>query len=239
VLTKFKNYLNGLDDYKGKVSQNRPCVTIELSNKNFDVLPSFSEIGGGYSIPNDDLTGWVYANPEQLTSNLDAVHRQRNYKVKPTIKAVKSWNRDLGKLMPSYHIEETTISIFQLYDCTNYEQTIRCWFENAENYLQQSKFKSENDFTTFKKKLSKAKDKLKEAKEKYDNDDENGAKLIWKEVFGKEFPTVDAEEAKIIAKSLTAGTLRVGSTGLLSSTVGATINASKGFFGDHGTRTKI
>ena len=44
VLTKFKNYLNSLNDYKDKVKQDRPCVTVVLSDKNFDVLPLHSFI---------------------------------------------------------------------------------------------------------------------------------------------------------------------------------------------------
>ncbi|MEJ0104728.1 MAG: nucleotidyltransferase [Bacteroidota bacterium] len=84
VLTKIKNYLNDQPDYKDKVSQDRPCVTVKLSDKNFDVLPSFEEFGGGYLIPNHDLKSWTYSYPEQLTTNLDNIHRQRNYKIKPT-----------------------------------------------------------------------------------------------------------------------------------------------------------
>ncbi|MBI2285161.1 MAG: hypothetical protein HYU71_15725 [Bacteroidetes bacterium] len=237
VLTKLKNYLNGLTDYEGTVSQDRPCVTIRLSDKDFDVLPSFRDFGGGYLIPNYDLSSWIYANPELLTTNLDSVNRLRNYKVKPTIKAVKYWNRDIGKLIPSYHIEEVAISIFQMHDGKNQEEMIRCWFENAVYYLRQSKFKSENDYTTAIKKIEKTRKKLKDAKGKYDNDDEAGAKLIWKEVFGKEFPAVDAEEVKNFTKSLAAGTMRVGATGLLSETAGSSIRPSKGYFGDHETKT--
>ena len=67
VLTKFKNFLNGLNDYKGKVKQDRPCITIELSNKSFDILPSFEQTTGGYLIPNYDLKSWTYSYPERLS----------------------------------------------------------------------------------------------------------------------------------------------------------------------------
>jgi hypothetical protein len=187
VLTKIKTYLNDQPDYKDKVSQDRPCVTVKLSDKNFDVLPSFEELGGGYLIPNYDLKSWTYSYPEQLTKNLDNIHRERNYKVKPTIKAVKYWNREKGKLIPSYHIEEAAISIFTLYDFTNFEQSIRIWFNNAEYYLLSNKFKSNDDYTTSIKRIKKVKDKLNEAKEKYDDGKEDEAIQIWKDIFGKEF----------------------------------------------------
>lgn len=69
VLTKFKNYLDGLPDYKDKVSQDRPCVTIELSKLKIDVLPALSEYGALH-IPNESLTGWIFTDPKTHTSCL-------------------------------------------------------------------------------------------------------------------------------------------------------------------------
>jgi len=232
VLTKIKKYLNELSEYEGKVTQDRPCVTVKLSDKNFDVLPSFEEFGGGYLISNYDLKSWTYSYPEQLTKNLDDIHRLRDYKVKPTIKAVKYWNREKGKLIPSYHIEEAAINIFQLNDFTNFEQAIRIWFNNAEYNLYSNKFKSNDDYTTAINRIKKAKDKLNDAKKKYDEDKEDEAKEIWKDIFGKEFPSVDFEEAKNFSTSLSEGNLKISSSGILSTVVGMAISSSKGFFGD-------
>lgn len=241
VLTKFKNYLNGLDDYKDKVSQSRPCVTIELSNKDFDVLPSFEQTGGGYLIPNYDLKSWTYSYPEQLTTDLDSVHRNRSYKVKPTIKAVKYWNRENSGLIPSYHIEEVAITIFQVNEFTNYETSIRLWFSNAEYYLQYSKFKSSDDHTKALNKVKKVKDKLKEAKDHYDKGEEKEAQEIWKKIFDMEFPTVEnvEEEAKAFSNSLSSGSLKIASTGVISTSAGYQVRSSSGFFGDVSGETSI
>ena len=232
VLTKIKNYLNSLGDYKGKIKQDRPCVTIKLSDKNFDVLPAFEQSGGGYLIPNYDLKSWTFSYPEQLTTDLDNIHRQRNYKLKPTVKVVKYWNREIGKLIPSYHIEEAAISIFQLISFTNYEESIRIWFNNAQYYLQNSKFKSSDDYETVIKGIKTVKEKLNDAQAKYEDGKEDEARDIWKEIFGKEFPCVEVEEANNFSKSLSEGTLRIDSSGTLSTSVGMVIGASKGFFGD-------
>lgn len=232
VLSKFKNFLNSVNDYKDKVKQDRPCVTIELSNKSFDVLPSFEEIGGGYSIPNYDLKSWIYSYPEQLTKNLDSVHKNRDYKVKQVIKAVKYWNRENNKLIPSFHIEEVAINIFLLNSFKNFEEGIRLWYNNAESYLLSMKFKSNDDYTSALNKIKKAKDKLNEAKNLYDENKEAEAIKIWKDVFGQEFPTADIEEAKTFSKSLSEGSLKIAGTGMLSTTVGKVIPASKGFYGE-------
>lgn len=232
VLTKFKNYLNDVADYKDKVSQDRPCVTIRLSDKDFDVLPSFAQTGGGYLMPNYDLQSWTYTYPEKLTEDLDSIHRNRGYKVKPTIKAVKYWNREHDKYIPSYHVEEVAISIFQLSAITNYEHAIRKWFNSAEYYLDVNKFKSKDQYDTAVARVRKVKDKLNDAFKKYEDNKEDEAKEIWKEVFGKEFPSVYAEEAKNYSKAMSEGSLRSTATGTLSTAAGTVMAASKGFFGD-------
>jgi hypothetical protein len=232
VLTKLKNYLNDQDDYKDKVSQDRPCVTVKLSDKNFDILPSFEQTGGGYLIPNYDLESWTFSYPEQLSSNLDNIHKERDYKVKPTIKAIKYWNQENGKQIPSYHIEEAAINIFQLHSFTNFEQSIRIWFNNAEYNLYSNKFKSNDQYTASINRIKRVKDKLNDAKEKYDNGKEDEATQIWKDIFGKEFPSVDIEEVKNFSNSLSEGGLKVSSTGALSTLSGMAISSSKGFFGD-------
>ncbi len=229
VLTKFKNYLGGLNDYKGKVSQDRPCVTIGLSNKSFDILPSFEQTTGGYLIPNYDLKSWTYSYPEQLTKDLDSAHKMCKYKLKQTIKVVKYWNRENNKLIPSYHVEEVAISVFKINGFINFEESIRLWFKNAEYYFSSSKFKSIEDYTASTNKIKKVKSKLDDAKKLYDEGKEGEAMQIWKDIFGKEFPTIDTEEAKNISKSLSEGSLKIGSTGALSTAVGNTIAASKGF----------
>lgn len=231
VLSRFKNYLNGLADYKDKVYQDRPCVSIELSDKQFDILPCFEVFGGGYQIPNYDLTGWNYSYPDQLYRDLEAVHKLRNYKVKQIIKAVKYWNRDLDQLIPSYHIEEAAINIFNLNSFTNFKIGIEIWFDNSEYYLQQAKFKSSKNYDRAIENIKKANKRLKDAAVKYEDGKEGEAILMWKEIFGRDFPTIDAEEAKNFSQAISEGSLKVASTGLLSTVAGYGISASRGYHG--------
>jgi hypothetical protein len=232
VLTKIKNKLNSISDYKDKVTQDRPCVTVTLKAINFDVLPSFEESFGGYLIPNYDLESWTYSYPEQLTNNLNNSHRKNDYKLKDVIKAVKYWNRENKKLIPSFQIEETMISYFNLNKITNYEEAIRLWFNNSEYYLEKNKFKTSNQYDDAIKKIKSVRDKLNKAKDHIDNKENDEAIQIWKDVFGKEFRLSDVEEAKAFSKQLSEGSLKAASTGAVSSTVGRNIPASKGFYGD-------
>jgi hypothetical protein len=232
VLTKIKNKLNSISDYKDKVTQDRPCVTVTLKAINFDVLPSFEESFGGYLIPNYDLESWTYSYPEQLTNNLNDSHRKNDYKLKDVIKAVKYWNRENKKLIPSFQIEETMISYFNINKITNNEEAIRLWFNNAEYYLEKNKFKTNNQYDDAIKKIKSVRDKLNKAKDHIDNKENDEAIQIWKDVFGKEFRLSDVEEAKAFSNQLSEGSLKAASTGAISSTVGRNIPASKGFYGD-------
>lgn len=232
VLTKIKNYLNEQHDYKDKVKQDRPCVTVHLSDKNFDVLPCFETGFGGYYIPSYDLQSWIITDPKKLTNDLNSSNRNHSYKVKPTIKAIKSWNREYDKLVPPYHIEEVAITVFSINSFTNYEELIRLWFNNAEHYLSSSKFKSITDYESAINKIRKVKGKLNDAAKAIADDKEDDAKEIWKEIFGRDFPVTDLEEAKQFSKSMQDGTLKVAAIGMLTTTVGKSVPASGGFYGE-------
>jgi hypothetical protein len=231
VLTKFKNYLNSLNDYKDKVKQDRPCVTVVLSDKNFDVLPSLRKSGALF-IPDANLTGWTSSDPKTHTYNLNKVNKLRNYNVKSIVKAIKQWKRENNQNIPSFHIEEVAISIFNIWNFTNLEEGIRLWFEHAERYLQSGRFKSNDEYSKVKERISKVKGMVQDAKKLLDDKKEGEAKKIWKEIFGKEFPAIDADEAKSFSDSLSKGTLKYSAAAGLSASTGSAIAASGGFYGD-------
>lgn len=231
VLTKFKNYLNNIHDYEDKVKQDRPCVTIHLSDKNFDVLPSLRKAGALY-IPNDALTGWTFTDPKTHTARLNEINKRRHYKVKGVVKAVKQWKRENSQNIPSFHIEEVAIEVFNFYDFSNYEEGIRLWFEKAESYLKTDRFNSYDEYDKVKKKIGKVRDSLTEAKKLNDDKKVGEAKKIWQNIFGRDFPVLDEEEAKNIADASKNGNLRYSSITGLSTIAGSVMAASKGFYGD-------
>lgn len=239
VLTNFKNYLSDLSDYKDKVSQSRPCVTIKLSDKDFDVLPCFAEPGGGYRIPNSDLSGWTYTFPEQLATEVNIVNKNTNYRLKSLIKVIKYWNRENDKLIPSYHIEETAIEIFTLAKFENYEFAIRKWFNEAVYRLDRTRFRSNSCYTKSNDNVRKIAVKLNEAKSLLDKGENEAAKSIWKEVFGKEFHVADKSEAASFGKALSEGNLKISAKGSLSLVSGNSITKSKGFYGEIPTKENL
>lgn len=231
VLTKFKNYLNGLSDYKDKVSQDRPCVTISLDKIHIDVLPALREHGILY-IPNESLDGWTFTDPISHTANLDTVNDNSGGKVKDVVKGVKSWKRQKDLKIPSFHIEEVAMDIFPYSMIPNIEEGLRKWFSSAHLYLKKDRFNTSNQYEAAVSAVKKVSALLKEAKEKVDNQKEAEAVKIWHDIFGKDFPLLSEDDAKRMSSLLSNGGLKYGATTGLSSITGHAVAASKGFYGE-------
>ncbi|MBK6754779.1 MAG: hypothetical protein IPG69_14645 [Flavobacteriales bacterium] len=131
VLVSLKNYLNGLSDYEGKVTQDRPCVTIQLSHKHIDVLPCFQETGRGYLMPSSDLKFWIFTDPELLEQELATATTTCKF-VKGIIKAVKHWKREHDISIPSFHAEEVTVAVSRVVTISDHASGIKEWFKRAE-----------------------------------------------------------------------------------------------------------
>ncbi|HTB53207.1 MAG TPA: hypothetical protein VK718_10585 [Ferruginibacter sp.] len=233
VLTKIKDYLNSTKDYKDKVRQDRPCVTIQLVDKKFDVLPCFGNDEDGYLIPNSDLSGWIFSNPVKHSDALTEVNKKNN-KVIPLIRIIKYWNKENKKIIPSFHIEEIAISIFSAAQFSNFEEGIYHWFHNVQTFLASAKFNNKTEYDEAKNKLEKAKNKIDEANRLYNVDNkESEAIKIYKEVFGDKFPTISEEEAKRMNEAMKSGSLKMNSAGVLSAIGNIVVKPTK-FFGDNG-----
>lgn len=235
VLTKLKDYLNSTRDYKDKAVQDRPCVTVHLCDKRFDVLPCFGDDLEGYWIPDSDLSGWIWSNPVLHSEKLTEVNKLRKGRIVPLIRLLKYWNREkLGKLIPSYHIEDIATHIFTLFDTTNHEDGVHTWLRYATNYLDSDKFADEDDYSDAVEAISAAYEKIDEAHTLYEDGQENEAIKLWKEVFGTKFPTISDAEARQLSESMRSGSLKIAGTGLLGAT-GQRV-PSTSYFGDDAPR---
>ncbi len=230
VLTKIKDYLNGTKDYKDKAKQDRPCITIHLSDKKFDILPCFGNDDEGYLIPNHDLTGWIYSNPVKHSEALTKAN-DKNNKVVPTVRIIKYWNKENKKLIPSFHIEEIAISIFETTSFTNFEESVYHWFDKVLLYMRSDKFSNTTDYDEAKKKVERDKNKIAEAHKLYIDGKEGEAIKKWKDVFGDKFPTISEEEAKAMNELMKSGNLKMDSKGALSVAGSIVVQPTK-FFGD-------
>ena len=186
-LSKFRSRLNKVHDYEDKAVQDRPCITVELSDKKFDILPTL-RVERELYIPNQTLTGWMaIADPEEHTRRLNAID-------------AKYQNR---QNIPSFHVEEVAIQIFNMKsigrgirtlifckeEIRNLEEGIKAWFSDAGFYLNPECFKSKEEYW-------KVRDRIKNENEKFLRIDlcncmgyEVDSKSTWRKIFGSEFST--------------------------------------------------
>lgn len=157
---------------------------------------------------------------------------KHNGMVKDVVKAVKSWKKHNGYRIPSFHIEEIAIGIFNIYSLNNLEEGIRKWFNYAKYYIQKERFNTNNQYNASLDAINDISDELTDAKSKKDNNNEPEAIKIWHSVFGKDFPTISEEDAKKMNSLLTSGNLKYGATTGLSAVSGHAVAASKGFYGE-------
>jgi hypothetical protein len=233
VLSKLKNALESVPEYKDKVSQDRPCVTVTLSDKVFDVLPAFRFFDGMFYIPTEDLTGWqIIPDPDTHTKDLNRVNVDHSYKVKKIIKVVKHWNRSMGKPFIPFQIEQLAIKIFGASDFNNLEEGVRLWFANTSVYIHQLVFKTINAKQEAESKTGKVKEDLNTAKAFLDKKEDGLARKIWRKVFGDQFKIGDVEQANQFSELLQTGNLKYSNTAGLSSSNGMTVLPLSGFYGD-------
>jgi hypothetical protein len=223
ILTNVKTFINGTKDYKDKAKQDRPCITIHLSDKKFDILPCFGDDENGYFIPDYDLQNWMPTNPIDHSNQLTIV---------PLIRLLKYWNKEMNaKIIPSFHIEEIAINCFRFDSVLNYEEGVYKWFNNADNYLTSSKFENNDIYNTALEKLKDVKSKVIEAHNLYIAKDENQALVAYKAIFGDKFPAVSVEDAKAMSDAMKSNSLKMASSGLLTSSGLINVQPTK-FFGD-------
>lgn len=114
---------------RSDVRTDRPCVTIDLSTHSFDITPAF-KVSDGYEIPNDSVDGWKVTNPVEFRKQLDLIDQQKNYRLKPFIKMIKRWKTHYDLSLESYEIEIMASDLFQDNDyLDDYNLAIFKWFE--------------------------------------------------------------------------------------------------------------
>lgn len=231
VLTSFKLYLNNNGNYEGKCRQDRPCITIDLSKLHIDVMPALRH-AEALRIPDASLTGWIFSDPKTHNLNFSDIDQRFNNKVRDIVKVVKRWKNINELPLPSFQIEVIAGYIFNIIGFSNEVEGIQLWFMHAEDYLTQTMLGSYQQFEDVKNAISNTKNKLIEAITFINRGDQASAIRIWKEVFQRDFPAIDVNEARTFGQAIRDGGLKWSSVVGLSTAFGSAIASSKGFYGE-------
>lgn len=88
------------------VSIDRNVVAIQFSDFTVEVAPAFRD-GDNYVIPNtyQEGSGWVTTNPRRYKNQFEAVNDNRNGNLSRLARLAKKYNEQTGKHVSSYHME--------------------------------------------------------------------------------------------------------------------------------------
>ncbi len=195
---------DALGEYRTNVRKNGQAVTLYYKTwPNVDIVPCSRVVDddgnvSSYSIPDMNTEQWITSKPKRHTSNMSTRAGICGQNFRRVITMAKHWNRIHGSYLQSYHIEALAMNIFtsSMDDITwdmhiffdkSYELVSSyLWYEGAhvDAYLTWDKRQEA------KKRLETAKNKSQTAWHKTynDNDDDESAITIWRQIFGDKYP---------------------------------------------------
>lgn len=125
-----------LREYQGlDVKIDHPAVTISWSDMKMELVPAFHRQEGGFLIPanNGWNNSWQATSPLKDAEHLSNLNKATKGEFKPLIKMLKAWNRNFGKVLPSFAIETALYhSIGSSF--TSFENELVHFFTKLETY---------------------------------------------------------------------------------------------------------
>ncbi|MCY0870873.1 MAG: CBASS oligonucleotide cyclase [Firmicutes bacterium] len=119
-----------------KISRNGQAVTITFSDFKVDVVPSFYRNGGGFLIPNSVQKGWIATDPKQHITLFATANQNSKSMLKPVIKMLKNWNKNISFPFNNFHIEVLAYHIFQNVTISSYSSGVRYFFDKGRNEIR-------------------------------------------------------------------------------------------------------
>jgi len=135
-LDKFKSVLSA--KYPATPMQrDRNCISMQLAEFRFDVVPAFKNDGGDYQIPDSVDKKWLWTNPFTFAEKVTATNKSMGGYFVPLIKMVKGWNRGVGWPIRSFHLECMMVNRYATYaQAYSYDSMLKFWFDALPTYLQ-------------------------------------------------------------------------------------------------------
>jgi Second Messenger Oligonucleotide or Dinucleotide Synthetase domain len=201
VLQAVRNALGG---YRTNVRNNGQAVTLHYKTwPDVNIVPVSRSVDNAglvahYNVPDLNTETWIESRPKDHSEVMTKKNDSCGVAFKRIIKMIKWWNHQHSSLLRSFHIEVIAINVFssklddypwdvfQYFDKACELAASSLWYDGslADKYL---------DWSTRQevvKRLTSARDKAREAWYlTYDNnDDDEKAIGIWRQIFGDEFP---------------------------------------------------
>lgn len=135
ALDRFRTILNAAYPRTDK-RRDRNCITMKFSEFRLDVVPAFRWEGGYYKIPDSIRKEWVPTDPFKFADAITGVNKTMGDSFVPLIKMVKAWNREVGWLIRSFHLECLMYNRYHTYNQGyTYPLMLKFFSEDLPGYL--------------------------------------------------------------------------------------------------------
>ena len=108
-----------------RISRNGQAVTITFTDFRVDVVPAYNRQGGGYLIPDSKKDSWISTNPETHDTTLSVANKTHGGKLKPLVKMIKGWNRNISGAFSGFYLELMTKDILTGITISDYPSGVR------------------------------------------------------------------------------------------------------------------
>lgn len=134
LLDRVKNVLK--KSYKTPdISRNGQAVTITFTDFKVDVVPGFYRKGGGYLIPDSQLSRWIPTDPKQHVEIWTAANKAHDGDLVPLLKMLKGWNKSRD-VFRSFHLETITLRVLAGITISSFPSGVRYVFDKARDKIK-------------------------------------------------------------------------------------------------------
>lgn len=120
---------------RSQVAQSAPTVVLELNHIKFDLVPAMHAGLARSRIvipaPRHDFRTWIGTNPDGLTRAVEKAHKSHDRLIRPTIRLLKYWNANSGRVFSSHVLEQQIASFWFL----GVDRKPQCYFFRAVKSL--------------------------------------------------------------------------------------------------------
>lgn len=192
-------------------------------------------------------TGWLRSDPEAHAKALTERNAAWEERVVPAVKMLKSWNRNEGEVLKSFHLEALVLRVLASKGDLKYPELIEALFKAMadavltpttnpavpDGYVDDELTNDER--RAIRRKLNAAADAASKAVQAR-GDDEIRAQQLWHDLFGDPFPAPSDDDRKqALAEAIRTRTAKVGTAGvLISGTAPGRVPIPTRSFGEHG-----
>lgn len=184
-----------------KISPNGQAVTIRFTDFKVDVVPGFYRKGGGYLIPDADLSRWIQTDPKKHVEIFSAANKEHDGDLVPLLKLLKAWNRNRNVLR-SFHLDVLALSVLNDVKISNLWSGTRYFFDKSRDLIKvkladpagysddvAAHINTTEAMGNIVRRLTFAYNKAREAEKFAENDNIDAAFENWTLIFKGYFPT--------------------------------------------------